>query len=525
MDHMTNQTIRRVWSESVARNPESTYLIYEDDEGLETAATYAEFNEQINRTARSLHDQHGIRKGDTFVLHLENSPAFLQTWYGLMKIGAIPAPSNTDNTPREIEYAVTQAEAKHVLTEPQYLETVRDALQDVDVEEIIVGRTDGEDEHGGHATLDAMTADADPLLPEIELDSQDPGQILYTSGTTGNPKGVIFTHENLIRSGLRMRHHLAMQETDRFLTALPLFHANAQSMGALPCLMSSATLVLIESFSASKFSTQIRKHGATLTSLINTQARTILLQPESPTDADNDLRAIFFGINVTENEKEEFEGRFGARFVNSYGLSEATTAVVSSPVYGKQGWPAAGVPLYDRDVYIVDEDENRLELGDVGEIAVDGTRGKSIFKEYYNMPEETEDTFTEDGLLLTGDYGRLDEEGYLYFVDRKKNIIKTRGENVSENEVEGVLADHAGIADVCVIGIPHHIYDEAVLAVVKPTEDADLTADEVIAYAEEHLAEFKLPHEVEFVESLPRTGVGKVEKSKLRPKYEEQYED
>jgi len=299
------------------------------------------------------------------------------------------------------------------------------------------------------------------------------------------------------------------------LTTLPAFHVNAQCISILSTLTVGGKLIMVEEFRASEFIDQIRRHRATVTSIIGTQVRALLAQPKQGTDDDNDLRDVFFAINVTDEEKERFEERFDAPLLNGYGLSETMTIVTMAPIHGDRKWPSIGRPTFDREVFLLDEDGNQVPNGEMGEIAVGGTRGRNLMAEYYQMPDRTEEAFTEEGWLLTGDYGRFDEDGYLYFVDRKKNIIETRGENVSESEVEGVLENHPGVEEAGVIGVPHEIYGEAVKAFVKRS-DPEVTLEDLEAYAEANLANFKLPETIEFVDDFPRTSIGKIQKSTLR---------
>jgi crotonobetaine/carnitine-CoA ligase len=226
-----------------------------------------------------------------------------------------------------------------------------------------------------------------------------------------------------------------------------------------------------------------------------------------------------YGINIPEEKKKQFEQIFDAKIINSYGLTEATSPVTMSPIYGRQGYPSVGKPLFDYNVCVVDDSGKPLPIGETGEIAISGEPGKTIFKEYYGMEEKTEGTF-KNGFLLTGDYGRFDDDGFLYFVDRKKNIIKTRGKNVSESEVESILSDHPKVEGVAVIGISDEIYDEKVLALIK-LKDSTVSSQQIIEFAEKELTDFKVPDKVNFVENLPRTGIGKIKKGELRSRYGE----
>lgn len=514
MDYLGNKTIVDLWNEQVDRSGSEWYLIYEDADGTEFAYTYQEFNESIERTARAMYDELEVRSGDKVAIHLRNSPEFLQVWFALLKMGAIAVHSNTDHTSPEISYTLETSDAEVVVTSMPYLDQVSDAMSDSDVNSVVLARTDSLTD-GADFLLSDITDAAEPDSPEIDLEGDDVAQMLFTSGTTAKPKGVLHTQSNLLYSGERVSRRAVMRSDDRMLMSLPLYHVNGQIIGALSTLTAGATLVLTEEYDTDRFIDQIRRHQVTLTSIVNTQLRAILSRPPSPTDSDNRLRDVFYSINVSDEEKAEFEERFDTQLLNGYGFSEACGIISRAPPNGERRWPSVGRPPLDREVYVLDDEGNRLPPGETGEIAIDGIRGRNIMLEYYEMPEKTTDTFTDDGLLLSGDYGWFDEDGFLYFKDRKKNIIESRGVNISEREVEAVLEEYPAVEEAAVIGIPHQFYGEVPMAYVKPG-DLSLTVDELAEFAKERLAEYKLPETYELVDEFPRTSIGKIEKSSLR---------
>jgi crotonobetaine/carnitine-CoA ligase len=513
MDTIGDSTIRDRWEEQVAAGGDDKFLMFEGAESEEASYSYREFNELIDRTARALHDDLGVGKGDTVTLHLSNCPAYLQTWFALLKLGAVTVHSNTNHTARETNYTVTNSDSRFVITEPEYANLVAEATADTSVDTTLLARTGHADQD--RPTLGELVASADPDLPPVDLSADDTAQIIFTSGTTNDPKGVVHTHANLLYSGLRASLHTSLGSDDRVAMALPLFHVNGQSLSTLMSLTAGATLILLEGFSASRFIDQVRAHGATITVCIGTQIRAMLAQSERESDADNDLRDVITAINVTPEERAEFQDRFDVPLLNGYGLSETMTVVSVAPYHGDRRWPSIGRPAFDRAVHVVNDEGEPLPPGETGEIAVGGRRGRNLMQEYYRMPERTAEAFTEEGWLLTGDFGRFDEDGYLYFVDRKKNIIETRGENVSEAEVEAVIERLDGIEEAGVIGIPHEVYGEVVKAYLKPAGDPP-SVEAVREHAAGSLAEFKIPQEVEFIDAFPRTSVGKIEKSTVR---------
>jgi crotonobetaine/carnitine-CoA ligase len=276
-----------------------------------------------------------------------------------------------------------------------------------------------------------------------------------------------------------------------------------------------ATLVLLESYSATRFWSQVRAHRATSIHLISALLRTLLAQPPQPTDSDNQVRWVSYSLNCTDEEKAAFEERFDVQLSNGYGLTEACVCVSLAPLDAPRRWPSVGVPAFGRTVRIVDEEGRDVPRGEVGEIIVHGFPGRTIFKGYYNDPESTAATIV-DGWLHTGDQGWMDEAGYLYFFDRIKDVIKRGGENISASEVERTLAQHPDVLECAVIGVRDPIKDEAVKAFVVPQPDVTLTEADVIAFCAARLSRFKVPQIVEIRNELPKTPIGKIAKKLLR---------
>lgn len=508
MDFIGRQTIESLWRDQVARAPNRLFLIYEGRNGETTSSTYQEFWDRIRRTAGVLVDDVGVEPGDNVAVHLSNRPAYLEVWFALACIGGVTIHSNTKNTVRELIYSLDAADVETVVSESYYTDDVREAMDETGAVELVLV-----DEPTNNA--DSLTDSRDEAksdFPSVDLSREDPAQILFTSGTTSDPKGVVLTHGNLLAAGERQTKHLSQRPDDRNSTGLPLYHVNAQT-SALSSLTASATFVLFESFETGAFMNQLKRHRATITAIIGTQLRAMLAK--DAVDGENDLRAITYAINVPDRMKEEFEDTISAPLLNLYGMTETMSVVSTAPLTGDKRWPSVGRPTYDREVYVVDESGDPVPTGKTGEIAVEGERGLTLFQEYYDRPDKTREAFTDEGWFLTGDYGRFDEDGYLYFVDRKKNIIETRGENVSEQEVEDVLESHDGVGEAAVVGIPHEIYGEVVKAYVKRS-DGEFTREALLEHAEANLADFKVPAEISFVDGFPRTTVGKIAKKELR---------
>jgi carnitine-CoA ligase len=516
IDAIGNRTLPMLFDEQAELRPQHPWLVFEDRHGAVTEFTYAEFGVLVERLAAGFSEM-GICPQDKVVVQLPNCVEFVLALFALARLGAVLVPCNPLHSGPEMEHVLRLSEAVALLARPRDLAALADVVAGIPAIRSLV------------SVGDAVTARSVPFAQLLEtsttatppqISPEDPVQMLFTSGTTARPKAVVLTHANCLWSGIRDAHGVLLDHSDRLLTALPLFHLNAQSLSMLPALTVGGTLVLLEEYHASKFWEQIQAHRATQTALVAMLARTLMKQPALPSDAQHSLRRVIYAINMTEPERVAFEQRFGVTLINGYGLSEAMTTVSLMPVNGPKRWPSVGLPALGRAIRIIDDTGREQPPHEVGEIQVHGVPGRTLMKEYYNDPQATAETIV-DGWLRTGDNGFLDEFGYLYFVDRTKDIIKRAGENVSASEVEFVLSEHPHVVRAAVIGVPDAIRDEAVKAYIELDQPGSLTAQELIRHCEARLAKFKVPTIVEFRDELPVTSVGKIEKKALRAESEQ----
>jgi crotonobetaine/carnitine-CoA ligase len=513
LDYLGDRSLTDLLEERVQAHGERVFLIFEDRHQVRSEFTYAGFHARVKSFAQGL-ATNGIGPGDFVVVHLTNSPEFLIAWLSLARLGAVLIPSNVSNTVAELEHILTLTGARLVITEPRLLDTVEEAIAaGMTKAQVVVarGRIDGRT-----AFDDLLAAEGEPPRPAVG--GNDLAELIFTSGTTRKPKGVMLTHANCIRAGLHAVHCLWLDEGERCLTALPLFHVNAQAMSVLAAMTVAGTVVLLEEFRASKFWSQVRAHEATQTCLVAMQLRTVLAQPSQSDERDHRVRRLFFAINVTDTEKEAFEARFGVTLINGYGCSEAMTLLACSPVVGPRRWPSVGLPAAGRRLLLLDDDGNEVPIGEVGEVVAEGVPGRDFMLGYYRDDEATAATLRE-GRLHTGDNAYADESGYLYFFDRKKDMIKRAGENVSATEVEAALLEHPMVLEVAVVGVFDAIRDEAVAAAIVTVQAGALTVDEVTEHCRARLSRFKIPTLVTFVEELPKTSIGKVRKDVLRKQF------
>jgi crotonobetaine/carnitine-CoA ligase len=333
----------------------------------------------------------------------------------------------------------------------------------------------------------------------------------YTSGTTSKPKGVLLTHANYIYGGEVMGKAMRVSPADRHLVVLPLFHAGAQLHAVLPMLLSGGSIALVERFSASRFVDQAIRHEATLAALFAAPIRMLLAQPRTERDAKTRLRTISYAQNVTPPQWEEWHERFGARLMQIWGMTETMSLPLMHPLDLPPKPLAMGMPVLGYEAKVVDESGAEVTAGTVGELVVSGVPGISLMKGYFKNAKATAETL-RDGWLYTGDQAVMDEEGWFYFVDRKKDMIKRAGENVSASEVEETLKRHPAVFDAAVVGIPDPLRDQAIKAYIILKEGAAAASEELMDWCRSRLSSFKVPESIEFRESFPRTSVGKIQK-------------
>lgn len=345
------------------------------------------------------------------------------------------------------------------------------------------------------------------------LSSDDVVEILFTSGTTSKPKGVVITHCNMLYAGIFTAWQLSMRHEDRFLTIMPAFHVDFQLDAFMPILTVGGTMIVVEKYSARRFWKQVCDYKATITECIPMMARTLMLQPQQEWEKDHSVREVYFYLALTKKEKNAFEERFNVRLLNSYGLTESLVGVIGAPPNGERNWPSIGKPGLSYEAKIIDEEGNELPPNMIGEIYIKGIPGRTLMKEYYHDPEATAKALKPGGWLYTGDKGYVDESGWFYFVDRKVNMIKRAGENISTTEIENILMCHPKIEEAAVIGVPDPIRDQAVKAFIIFKDGEELSMEEILDYCKGRLATFKVPSFIETRTSFPRTCTYKIQKN------------
>lgn len=464
--------------------------------------TYAEFDAATNRVAHALRAL-GACKGDRVTLAMTNSVEYLLAAFGVLKAGAVLHPVNPALGSRELSYVLNHATPRFVVTLPETVQGIdRAALQ---LEQPPQWLSFG----GGPDTIDLWPEiHRAPETPvEVPLSADDPSTLLYTSGTTGNPKGVLFHHRSTGAAGKHFIETLQITEHDVILAVTPLFHGNAWG-AVVTALQAGGTVAFPRAFSASQFWPLVHEVGATVLYTLGTILAILLAQPPNELERTSSLRVIL-GLGSAPL-REQIRSRFGVHHVaECFGSTDA--GVVTIEPVGQEPRPGScGPPVPGVLIRIVDDAGRDLPPRQVGEIAV---RSPHSLAEYFRDPEQTRFAVRE-GWFFTGDLGFVDEDGWLYFVDRKRDVIRRGGENVSSLFVEKVLREHPNVAEVAVIGVPDPVLGQEIKAFVVPR--GHVTEEELRAFAAARLAKFQVPRYWEFRESLPKTPTQRVEKYKLR---------
>ena len=510
------KSLGQFFAEAASRGPDSVFV-----EISGAALTYRQFHECARKTA-TLYRSLGIAPGDRVCLILPNCREMLFSWFGLSLIGAVMVPINTAYRRDELAYILRDSGARALVAHIDFSETVAAAADAIDdlTTCLLVGTTGATPD--GWTDFASAFADSLPLADEPDISPDALSALVYTSGTTGDPKGVMITHAIYVAAGQGYAQWIRATPDDRFFTCLPFYHGNAQYYSTMGALAAGATLVVADRFSASRFWQQVRDSNATIVNFIGMILSVLLKQPPSPQDRDNSVR-LFYGTPAFSPEVlSEFENRFAVDVLIGFAMTETCYGTIET-LGGERRPFSCGLarehpdPLFVNEIRIVDGDGAEVPPGTPGEIVI---RNPAITPGYWGNAEKTREALRE-GWLHTGDMGRMDRDGYLYFVDRKKDIIRRRGENISSQEVESVLKRHPDILDAAVLAVPSELGEDDVKAYIVLVPGAEPDPAATLAWCAEHLAAFKVPRYVEFRDSFPRTPSLRVRKEVLRAERED----
>lgn len=509
----TGQDVPRLLADLAERRPDHPVLIWEPKSGDGRSWTYAEFWADVQRLAAGLASR-GIVKGDRVIIHSDNSPEMVLSWYACATIGAAGVTTNTRSVAAEMNYFITHTNAVAAITQPQYAKTVAESgpeLRWIVVTDDNSGETPTP-EQAAHG-LDSFTSlfgevddcprrDPEPMLPV---------GVMFTSGTTSRPKAVVHTHANMLWATRVGPNNIGMHPDGVYLIYLPFFHVNAQSWSMWSTLGVGGTIVLQPKFSASRFWEVIVEHNVTHISLIPFVFNAVAGKPIP----ENRLEVGVFGAVVPPLEQ-----MLGCRVLPAYGMTETVTHATSAGLFGSIPVGSLGKATPGYETLVVDPETDEVVAdGRVGELWLRGTRGIQLFLEYYDNPEANAKSFTDDGWFKTGDMVRIGEGGAIFYTERDKDMLKVGGENVSSKEVEDLCRTVAGVGEVAIVGRSHPMLDVVPVAFVikgaNAPDDAELEAS-VIDLCKKNLSDFKVPRAVYFVDDYPRATLDKIAKNQLR---------
>jgi long-chain acyl-CoA synthetase len=458
--------------------------------------TYGGFQDAALRVAAALQAR-GVRPGDRVGLVLPNVLAFPIVFYGALLAGAVVVPMNPLLKAREVQYYLEDSGARVVVTLETTAEPVREAAGTVGVEAVVVG-----------PVLPAELMGDEPHAGPVERADDDLAVILYTSGTTGQPKGAQLTHANLGRNALTTADTLAENTADDVIMGcLPLFHVFGLTCGLNTAVLRGSLLTLIPRFDGSKALSVIERDAVTIFEGVPTMFAAMLHSPDAERHDVSSLRLCVSGGSAMPVEiMRSFEERFGCTILEGYGLSETSPVASFNHPHAERKPGSIGTPIRGVEMRLVDDDGKDVAPGEVGEIAI---RGENVMRGYWQRPEETAKAIP-DGWFRTGDLARTDEDGYFSIVDRKKEMIIRGGYNVYPREIEEALYEHPAVAEVAVVGIAHPDLGEEVAAAVALKPGASAEVDELREFVKARVAAYKYPRHLWLVDSLPKGPTGKI---------------
>ena len=490
--------LAKLLTETASRHGDLPALKLED-----STLTYDMLNEGASRVGGLLKER-GVRPGDRVGVMLPNVPYFGVLYYGVLRAGGVVVPMNVLLKGREVNFYLSDSGARLMFAWHGFAESAHEGAAVSGTEVIVVAPGD----------FEALLADASREPHDIERDDSDTAVILYTSGTTGTPKGAELTHSNMLencRTGGTELFHVC--EHDVIFGALPLFHSFGQTCCLNTGIRAAACLTMIPRFEPGKALEIIQRDNVTLFAGVPTMYHALLNYPDRARYDVSSLRTCVSGGSAMPVEvMRAFEKAFGCVILEGYGLSE-TSPVASFNHPERERKPGSiGTPIRGVEMKLLDDATgNEPPPGDVGEIAI---RGHNVMKGYWNRPDATAEVLN-DGWLLTGDLARVDEDGYFFIVDRKKEMIIRGGFNVYPREIEEVLYEHPAVLEAAVIGIPVQALGEEIAAAIVLRPNHDATADEIRQFVKDRLAAYKYPRHVWFMDELPKGSTGKVLKREI----------
>ncbi|MBI4692470.1 MAG: AMP-binding protein [Gammaproteobacteria bacterium] len=502
------RTIHGVLARQAQRYGDRTFFWFR-----ERSFSYRDFDRESDRVAAGLQAL-GIGKGDKVGLMMGNRPEYLFVWFGLSKLGAVEVPLNTAHRGDLLTYMLELADCRLVVCEAEFLDRLGPVLGNVPKLERLVVLGDVPAGLAKPALVYEACMANDGVYAAVDVRWSDPFAILFTSGTTGPSKGSLMPQNYALFMGEVVSRSMAYTEDDRLYNVLPLFHGNAQLLSTMAALVSGAQMVLGERFSASEFWPDVKKYGCTEFNYIGGILPILLKAEPRPDDAANPLR-VMMGAGAAKDIFLAFEARFGVKLVEGYGMSEIGLPLMNR-VDGERVPGSIGRPAFGCEVRLVDDEGIEItEPGVPGEVLVRTDQPYTMLIEYYKMPEKTVEAW-RDLWFHTGDYATRDAAGGYYFVDRKKDALRRRGENISSYEVECVINTHPAVLESAAVAIKSELGEDEVMVCLTLKPEATLAPEALMDHCQSRMAYFMVPRYVRILKSLPKTPTEKIQKAELR---------
>jgi crotonobetaine/carnitine-CoA ligase len=508
-DQARGRTIQGLLKRQIEAYGNRTFVHY-----LDQNLGYQDLDLASDRAAAGFQNL-GLAKGDKAAIMVGNRPEFLSAWFGLCKLGAVEVPLNVAHRGPILAYMLARSDCRLAVVEAPFLPQVADVLGDLPKLEkiVVVGDLAGPAPEMARPVIgyrELLSNDGVFKPPDVTW--QDPFSISFTSGTTGPSKGALMPHNYAVFMAELVVRFVDYTENDCLYNALPLFHGNAQLLSTMPALLSGARMVLAPRFSAAAFWPEVKKYGATAFNYIGIIPPILLSAEPRPDDADNPLRAMVGG-GCPADLFEIMEKRFGVTMFEGYGLSELGLPLANTIHGRKKGTIGCVTPGYQ--VKLVNDDGEEVGPGQMGEILVRVDEPNAMMIEYYGMPAETVATW-RDLWFHTGDLAARDEDGFFRFVDRKKDALRRRGENISSYEVEKIIDAHPAVVHSAAVAIKSEMSEDEVMVCLVRAPGSDLTPEALLDYCRENMASFMVPRYVRFMDQLPQTPTLRLQKAVLR---------
>ncbi len=504
--NVVGDTLRR----SAARYPNKTAIIFRDKH-----LTYRELDQSANRWANAM-GALGLKPRDRVVVVSANNEQFVIIYYGLLKAGLTIVPVNPDLTDDDMQFIINSSGSNAIIADETSLNRLLEMRDKLTTVETFVCLDAGSEGVRGYAEIMAEGSDGEP---EVLINDDDASQILYTSGTEARPKGIILSHKAIMANCNNVVIDFPFRRSDVGCLVLPVHHSGGLDVFLSPLIYVGATMVLLEGFDPQQVLETIGKHKVTTFWGLPIFYQALMDVPDFEKYDLSSLRLCTYHLApITSNALKEAMDKFGCQFGLTFGLTEmgpVTTVFAPEDQFEKFG--SIGRPILSVDLKIVNDADREVPRGTVGEITY---RAPCTMDGYLGLDEKNAETF-RNGWLHSGDLAYMDDDGFVFFVDRSKDIVKSGGENVSSREVETVLLDHKDVEDVAVVGMPDPRWGEAVTAVVTARPQCQVDEQDLIRYAKERLAGFKVPKQVLVMDELPKTATGKIQKAIIRRRLQE----